>query len=129
MIKRLRITINGEPFEVEAEVLNEAATPPSASVAPSLLSPSAPVAETVLATAPRAAATSGRGRVASPMSGKLVSYAVAIGDQVSVGDELATVEAMKMNTYVYAESRGKVHELLARPGDGVEEGQAIMIVK
>jgi len=133
MIKRLRITINGEPFEVEAEVLDETGNPASdhpAGPASVPMAASAPVAAPVMAQAPRSSpAVSGSGKIPSPMSGKLVSFAVKVGDSVAVGDELATVEAMKMNTYVYAETGGKVIELLAQPGDGVEEGQAIMIVK
>lgn len=124
MLRRLRITINGEPFEVTAEVLDEAGTSVASSPASSAVS--APV----LAAAPLApAAAGGRGVIPSPMSGKLVGYAVKVGDEVAVGDELATVEAMKMNTYVHAEVRGRVHELLAKPGDGVEEGQGILILK
>ncbi len=126
MLKRLRITINGEPFEVTAEVIDEAnlSGAPSSSLAPSAVS--APL----LAAAPRPTpAAGGSGVIASPMSGKLVGYAVKVGDMVAVGDELATVEAMKMNTYVHAEAAGKVHELLANPGDGVEEGQGILVVK
>lgn len=127
MLKRLRITINGEPFEVTAEVLDEASLP----AAPALSSPvPSAVASPDLAAAPRPApAAGGSGVIASPMSGKLVGYAVKVGDVVAVGDELATVEAMKMNTYVHAEAAGKVHELLANPGDGVEEGQGILVVK
>jgi biotin carboxyl carrier protein len=60
------------------------------------------------------------------MSGKLVSYSVKVGDKVAVGDVLAVVEAMKMNTYVHAEFAGGVLELLAQAGDGVEEGQSLM---
>lgn len=126
MLKRLRITINGEPFEVTAEVLDEAHLSGAPGSSPALSAVSAPL----LASAPRPApAAGGSGVIASPMSGKLVGYAVKVGDMVAVGDELATVEAMKMNTYVHAEAVGKVHELLANPGDGVEEGQGILVVK
>jgi len=125
MLKRLRITINGEPFEVTAEVLDEANLSAAPASSPALSAVTAP-----LLAAPRATPTAGgSGVIASPMSGKLVGYAVKVGDMVVVGDELATVEAMKMNTYVHAEAAGKVHELLANPGDGVEEGQGILIVR
>lgn len=130
MTKRLRITINGERFEVTAEVLDEGGlSAPPAPAAPVALS--APVAAPVLAAPPRPAspASGGGATVVSPMSGKLVSYSVKVGDEVAIGDQLAIVEAMKMNTYVMAEAGGTVQELLASPGEGVEEGQAILIVK
>lgn len=120
MIKRLRITINGEPFEVTAEILDE---PSPAAVSLPVASVSAPV----VAAPPRApSAVSGSGTVTSPMSGKFVGCAVKVGDEVSIGDVLATVEAMKMNTYVHAECGGRVLEILATPGDGVEEGQVLL---
>ncbi len=120
MIKRLRITINGEPFEVTAEILDE----PSPSAVPlPVASVSAPV---VAAPSRVPSAVSDSGTVTSPMSGKFVACAVKVGDEVSIGDVLATVEAMKMNTYVHAECRGRVLEILADPGDGVEEGQVLL---
>lgn len=117
MIKKLRITINGEVFDVQAETFDE--LPVSAIVVP----PSAEVRSSLTTSAPNG------GSVVSPMSGKLVAISVKVGDLVSVGDVLATVEAMKMNTYVHAESPGHVAEVLLAPGDGVEEGQVVMIVK
>ena len=134
MTKRLRITINGELFEVTAEVLDEpgqaGTAAPAAPAAPAPVSASS-IAAPVLSAGPLrpASAPSGGGAIPSPMSGKLVSYSVKVGDSVAIGDELAIVEAMKMNTYVMAEFGGKVQELCATPGDGVEEGQAILVVK
>lgn len=122
MIKRLRITINGEPYEVTAEVFDDAA---GAAVAPKAAALST-VSPPVVSPASRPLAASGTGAVVSPMSGRLVSYSVKAGDDVSIGDVLAIVEAMKMNTYVHAESDGKILELLATPGDGVEEGQSLL---
>lgn len=126
MIKRLRITINGEPYEVTAEVFDDAGVtaPLTQSAALSTVPP--PVMSPVLSPEPRPLAASGSGMITSPMSGRLVSYSVKVGDEVAIGDELAIVEAMKMNTYVHAESGGKVLELLAIPGDGVEEGQSLL---
>jgi biotin carboxyl carrier protein len=131
MTKRLRITINGELFEVTAEILEEPGQGGAAAPAAPAPVSAAAIAAPVLSAGPLrpAAAPSGGGMIPSPMSGKLVSYSVKVGDSVAIGDELAIVEAMKMNTYVMAEFGGKVQELCAAPGDGVEEGQAILIVK
>lgn len=94
MIKRLRITIDGEPYEVTAEVFDdiEGAAPSPQFAALS------PVTSPVISPAPSPLVTAGTGIVTSPMSGKLVSFSVKAGDEVAIGDELAIVEAMKMNT-------------------------------
>jgi len=122
MMKRLRITINGEAFEVTAELLDESGTAPASPAVSS-----APVSAPQMVLSPRPApAPSGGGAVLSPMSGKFVECPVKVGDEVSIGDVLATVEAMKMNTYVHADFGGRVLEILAHPGDGVEEGQILL---
>ncbi len=62
----------------------------------------------------------------SPLAGKVVSIDVKLGQTVEVGAQVATVEAMKMNTYIYAPKSGAVSAILVNPGDGVEEGTALL---
>ena len=62
----------------------------------------------------------------SPLSGKLVSIEVTVGQEVREGAQVATVEAMKMNTYIYAPKSGKVAAVQAHPGEPVEEGSLIL---
>ncbi len=62
----------------------------------------------------------------SPLAGKIVAVDVKQGSQVEEGDQILTLEAMKMNTYVYAPVSGKVTEVLVSPGEGVEEGQLLL---
>ncbi len=66
------------------------------------------------------------GRLASPMPGLLVSIAVAEGQAVHAGQELAVVEAMKMENVLRAERDGVVQRILARPGDSLAVDQAIL---
>ena len=47
----------------------------------------------------------------SPMPGKVVSVAVEVGDIAQEGQELAVVEAMKMQNSLPAQISGKVHVL------------------
>jgi biotin carboxyl carrier protein len=75
--------------------------------------------------APKPAVTGG-GAVVSPLAGKLVSIDVKVGQAVEEGTQVATIEAMKMNTYIYAPKTGRVAEVLVNPGDAVEEGAALM---
>ncbi len=62
----------------------------------------------------------------SPMPGLLVSLAVQVGEEVKAGQELATVEAMKMENLLRAERDGKVSKLHAQPGDSLAVDQAII---
>ncbi len=55
----------------------------------------------------------------SPMPGLLVSLAVAEGQEVKAGQELATVEAMKMENLLRAERDGKVAKLHAQKLPGI----------
>jgi propionyl-CoA carboxylase alpha subunit len=62
----------------------------------------------------------------SPMPGLLVSLAVQEGEEVKAGQELAIVEAMKMENLLRAERDGKVSRLHAKPGDSLAVDQAIL---
>ena len=62
----------------------------------------------------------------SPMPGLLVSLAVAEGQEVKAGDELAVVEAMKMENLLRAEQDGTVVKLHAAPGDSLAVDQKII---
>ncbi|WP_439546480.1 acetyl-CoA carboxylase biotin carboxylase subunit [Sandarakinorhabdus sp.] len=61
-----------------------------------------------------------------PMPGLVVSIAVAEGDKVEAGQQLATVEAMKMENILRAEKSGVVAKLLAKPGDSLAVDAVIM---
>jgi len=64
--------------------------------------------------------------VLSPMPGALVSLAVAVGQEVKAGEEIAVVEAMKMENVLRAERDGTVKALHAAPGDALSVDQAIV---
>jgi biotin carboxyl carrier protein len=58
----------------------------------------------------------------------VVSVDVAVGDAVSEGQTVITLEAMKMNTIVSASSAGTVGAIHVKAGDAVEEGQAMVSI-
>ena len=126
-MKKLRITVQGKAYDVLVEVLDDA-PPAPASVANLTAKPEAArVVETVAPAAPRPTETfvAGPRDIVSPLSGKLVALEVKNGDQVNAGDRVATVEAMKMNTLVFAPSSGKIAETTAKIGDSVDEGMRL----
>jgi propionyl-CoA carboxylase alpha chain len=62
----------------------------------------------------------------SPMPGLLVSVAVAAGQEVKPGDELAVVEAMKMENVLRAGRACVVAAVKAAPGDSLAVDQPIL---
>ncbi len=129
-MKKLRVTVEGKNYDVLVEVLDEGApvavmAPPPPAVA------STPVAATVVApvAAVATAALNGSaapGDVTSPLAGKLVSIDVQAGQVVAEGVQVATVEAMKMNTYIFAPKSGRVSAIVAKAGDAVQEGTVLL---
>jgi propionyl-CoA carboxylase alpha chain len=67
------------------------------------------------------------GRVlVSPMPGALISLAVKVGDEVEEGQEVAVVEAMKMQNLLRAPKKSKVKSIGAKPGDTLQLDQVIV---
>jgi 3-methylcrotonyl-CoA carboxylase alpha subunit len=66
------------------------------------------------------------GRLTAPMPGKVVSFAVKVGDKVKAGQALAVMEAMKMEHTISAPKGGTVAELLYAPGDQVADGAELL---
>jgi pyruvate carboxylase len=64
--------------------------------------------------------------VGAPMPGLVVNVPVAPGEQVAKGQKLLSLEAMKMETTLYAEQAGRVAEVLVKPGTQVEAGDLLL---
>jgi propionyl-CoA carboxylase alpha chain len=62
----------------------------------------------------------------SPMPGKLISYAVAAGDVVELGQELCVVEAMKMQNVMRSERKGVVKSIECTVGDSLKVDQVLL---
>ena len=62
----------------------------------------------------------------SPMPGLLISISVSEGDSVKVGDELAVVEAMKMENSLRAIQNGVVSAVRSAVGDSLAVDQVIL---
>ncbi|MDN6236504.1 MAG: acetyl/propionyl-CoA carboxylase subunit alpha, partial [Corynebacterium flavescens] len=74
-----------------------------------------------------AAEAAGENAVTASFEANLVAWNVAEGDEVAVGDDLATVEAMKMESSIKAARAGKI-SLRAAVGDRLSSGQVIATI-
>ena len=125
-MKKLRVTVDGKAYDVLVEIIDDGGAPaPSRPAAHPAHVESAHVSAPPVS-ARAAAGVAAPGDVPSPLAGKVVSIDVQPGQQVEAGAQLLTLEAMKMNTYVFASAAGTVKEILVAPGDAVAEGQVLV---
>ncbi|TVR81039.1 MAG: acetyl/propionyl/methylcrotonyl-CoA carboxylase subunit alpha [Rhodospirillales bacterium] len=61
----------------------------------------------------------------SPMPGMLKSMAREEGEKVGLGDEIAVVEAMKMENIIRADTAGTIAKFHVKPGEPLSVGQII----
>jgi pyruvate carboxylase len=59
-------------------------------------------------------------QVGAPMPGVISGLQIKVGDKVSAGDVLLSIEAMKMETAIHAEADGVVAEVTVKPGDQID---------
>ena len=124
---KYRITLNGRTYEVEVDqdkamLVDEyeayAPTPAAAPAAPAAF-PAAPAAP--------AAAAAGE-PVTAPMPGNILKILVNPGQQVSEGDVLIILEAMKMENEIVAPKSGSVAQILVTKGSTVETGATLVVI-
>ncbi|WP_102798285.1 sodium-extruding oxaloacetate decarboxylase subunit alpha [Bowmanella denitrificans] len=75
---------------------------------------------------PQATSVQGGETLNAPLAGNIVKILVKPGSQVSKGDVVVMMEAMKMETEVRAAHDGRVIELLVNDGDAVQSGQPLL---
>ncbi|MCJ7641067.1 MAG: acetyl-CoA carboxylase biotin carboxyl carrier protein subunit [Desulfobacterales bacterium] len=67
--------------------------------------------------------------VTVPMVGKIVSVTVKVGDKVAENDQVAVLEAMKMEMPIVAPVGGTVKEVKVAPGQEVEAEAVIAMIE
>jgi pyruvate carboxylase len=67
--------------------------------------------------------------VGAPIPGMVSSMDVGVGARVMTGDKILTLEAMKMQTTLYAPTNGVIGELFAKAGDAVDTGDLLVRLK
>ena len=74
-------------------------------------------------------AETGPARILAPMPGRLVRVLVEPGQQVSAGDGLVVVEAMKMENELRAPRAGRIAQVPVREGQAVETAALLVVVE
>ena len=69
------------------------------------------------------------GEIGAPIPGVVSTVAVELNQTLQKGDRLLVMEAMKMQSTVYAPAGGKVKELLVQPGLHVEAKDLLLVIE
>jgi acetyl-CoA carboxylase biotin carboxyl carrier protein len=67
--------------------------------------------------------------VTVPMVGKIVSVTVKVGDRIEENDQVAVLEAMKMEMPIVAPVTGTVKEVAVKAGQEVEAEAVIAVIE
>uniref|UniRef100_UPI0040576F43 biotin/lipoyl-containing protein n=1 Tax=Alistipes sp. TaxID=1872444 RepID=UPI0040576F43 len=153
-MKKYSLTINGNPYEVKIEDINESSTmarvtvngtkydveieggkvsapkKPHVVAVPQAATDISVTPKTPIATKPAAAAPAAGGlKVACPLPGTVLSINVKEGDTVAAGQTLLVLEAMKMENNIDAERGGVVKQVLVSAGATVMEGDVLLVIE
>jgi acetyl-CoA carboxylase biotin carboxyl carrier protein len=66
--------------------------------------------------------------VEAQITGNVWKIQVALGDEVSEGDELVILESMKMEIPVESPAAGRVSEIRVAEGESIEEGAVLLVL-
>ena len=118
-------TINEEPVAVQIRhtghkvVLTHGAARLALTVFPARFEP-------MLDHMPAAAEGAGADEITAPMPGQITRILVEVGDEVVEGQDVAIIEAMKMENVLSAEARGKIREVAVKIGDNLNVDDLIL---
>jgi biotin carboxyl carrier protein len=139
--KIAHVNVNGIPFEIEmqkpinaakhpalaATRIQSAASERAATAAP--VAAATPQAQPAAAPAATPAAPVGAGNIVkAPLPGTITEVKVQVGQQVSVGESLLVLEAMKMQNNIESEYAGQVTSIVVKQGDTVMEGAVLLTI-
>ena len=123
-MKKYEIEINNEVYRVSVKELAADADMSNGQSAPNVQ------AETITSTEPSAqpAEISDGSEIKAPMAGTILSVNVSPGQNVTQGDTLIVLEAMKMENEIVAPTDGVVGEVFVNSSDRVESDQVLLTI-
>ena len=125
-----RVTVNGTKYDVEIEGGKAAVVKKPAVVAAPEATGLSVTPKTPIATKPAAPAAAASGlKVTCPLPGTIIALNVKEGDTVAAGQTLLVLEAMKMENNIDAERGGVVKQVLVQAGATVMEGDVLLVIE
>lgn len=118
------VTVNGEAYTVEMEPEKEPEKPKVV-----LGNPAAPSSDAASEATTSAANVNTNNAVKAPLPGVITEIKVAVGQEVSVGDTVVVLEAMKMANNIEAEKAGKVTAICVKQGESVMEDAPLVVIE
>ena len=130
MLRKFKIKVDGQEYQVEMEEIGAVAAPaPVALAAPAPAAPAAPAVEEAPApAAPVASTPAGADAMPSPMPGNILRVLVNVGDTVTENQPLMILEAMKMENEIVAPKAGVVAGIHVKEGQVVNPGDALITI-
>ena len=119
------VEVNGTPYTVEME---KAPAAPKKVVRPVVAAAPAAAAAPEPAKVSRPAA-GGKSGIKSPLPGVILQVKVNVGDQVTKGQVLMVLEAMKMENNILSDKDGKVAAINVSKGDSILEGTDLIVIE
>jgi len=117
------VTVNGQPYVVElsgTEVTSLAVPAKSKTIARTVTAAPPPPTPAV------PAAGVGSNIITSPMPGLILDVYVKVGDQVNLGQEVCSLEAMKMKNAIRSSRSGVVASVAVHEGQKVAYGEVLV---
>ena len=71
----------------------------------------------------------GKSGIKSPLPGVILQVKVNVGDQVTKGQVLMVLEAMKMENNILSDKDGKVAAINVSKGDSILEGTDLIVIE
>ena len=118
------VELNGKKYTVEVERAEAVALPTVAAPKP-VAAPAAAAPAAAPAAVPKKVAA-GANSIVAPLPGSVVSVSVKAGDAVKAGQQLAIIEAMKMENEILAPADGTVAAVHCAAGQAVQQGDALI---
>lgn len=133
MIKQYKVTVNGKLYDVSVEEVGEIIGGVHASKTVSTFVNTNAATnnsnnEKQISEKPQNAIPIDENAISvkAPMPGTILSFTVSVGDEVSEGQVVAILEAMKMENELTAPASGKVKSIHVEKGSSVIENQVIL---
>ncbi len=122
-MKKLRITVSGKVYDVEVQVLEDDEPIGAPATLPYPGGGALPIPQAGKPAAPAAPAPGGAGDpnvIASPIAGTVQKVFVTKGMHVEGKTPVVLLDAMKMDTYIYAPRSGTIAEVCVEAGASVQ---------